>query len=146
MGGQRRPVEVEADLLLEGVGLADEDVGAARGLGEDVGPLGITGIDQCAAAGLQAQRERGRAARMHHQVRDHAHAGDLGRLSRLPLDEGGHESPLDPRGAGEQRLQRGGHPGLDPGRPGHHERAGAAPELAVEQDERHAAEMIAVEM
>jgi hypothetical protein len=83
---------------------------------------------------------------VHDRVWDHAHAGDLGRLSRLPLDEGGHESPLDPRGAGEQRLQRGGHPGLDASRSRHHQRTHAAAELAVEQDERHAAEVVAMQV
>ena len=83
-------------LLLEGVGLADEEIGAPRGLDEDVGPLGVAGVDERAAAGLQAQRERRRAARVHDRVRGSRARPPSRSLSRSPLDERRLESSLAP--------------------------------------------------
>jgi hypothetical protein len=62
------------------------------------------------------------------------------------LGEPDVESPPDGRRARKEHLHRLAHAGLDAGRSHHDERARAPRELAVEDQERDAAEVIAVQV
>jgi hypothetical protein len=66
--------------------------------------------------------------------------------ARRELDEVGAEPAGRPGGAGKQDLHRRHHPLASARRPGDDERALAPAELAVEDEEGHAAEVVTVEV
>ena len=133
-----RPVEEE--------GLGDEEVGTPGGVEERVGPLGVAGVGHDLAVTRDPERERRRAAGVHDLVRGDRARAKVPRRPLDPLDEARIEPPRDARGPREEHLQRVVHARLDAGRPRHREGPGAPLELAVEDQERDAREVVAVQV
>jgi hypothetical protein len=71
---------------------------------------------------------------------------DGGRPAVLEHDEMHREAPRRARGPGKEHFHRRGHPLDDAGRARDRERRGPPAELAVEDEEREATEVIAVEV
>jgi hypothetical protein len=83
---------------------------------------------------------------MVHGERRHRGGSQAHRLALGQLHDVGAKTPLDARRARETHLHRRLQPGCQAGRPGDDERPGAPAELAVQDEERHAAGMVEVQM
>ena len=135
------------DLAGIGVALADEQVGLARDRQQRVGPFGVAGIGEDFLAVREPQRGRRRARAMDHLGGDERMAEHVGALPRRDLHHLPGKPPLRPARLREEHFQRGIEPRARAGRPRDQQRPFAAREkLRVEQQERQAAEMIAVQM
>src|SRR5581483_12004721 len=145
-GGERGVVQVVSDLPPERVGLADEQVGAPRGGRERLAPSGVARVGERAAGPLEAERVGERAARVLDRERLHGCRAEPGGGVRGDFDQLEREAADDPRGAGEEDLHRLRDPGARAGRARDRQRRLAAAELAVQDQERDPAEVVAVEV
>lgn len=144
---KRFVVEVGPHLFVERVGLANEEVGVARGIDERIGPLGVAGIGDGLARAVDAQRVGRCTARVDDGVGRHHDQADLRGGALGQLDELDGEALLGARGPREEHLHRVADARLDARRAGDDERP-CAPrdELGVQDEEGQAAEVIAVEV
>ena len=146
MREQRPYVEVEFDALVDEERLDEEQIGRPRRLHERLGPLGVSRVGDHFAVARQAQREGRRAARVHDREGRHGERPEDLWRPVAPLDEARPKSALDRGRAGEQHLHRRADSRLHARRAGHGERPCPTLELSVEDQEGHAAEVIAVQV
>jgi len=147
VGAQGLVAQVIADRLVVGIGLGGEQVRAVRRLGQGRSPLGVAGVTKAGAAQVDPQCQGRGAAGMLDLPAAHGRGAEGGR--RAVRDEFGHfhsKPPLDVAGAREEGLHRLAEPIGRAWWPGDQQRHGAAGELAVKDEERQPAEVVAVQV
>src|SRR5437773_2216762 len=144
---ERRVVEVILDLPLVEQGLGDQQIGAAADRQQTFRPLRVAGVGEHLVVAGEAIGEGRRAAEVLHRVRGDGHPVDRHGLVRRNLADLGDELSLDLRRAREEHLHGLGEALAEPGRADQRQRRRPpAVELPVQDHERKAAEMIAVQM
>src|SRR5215210_3345036 len=138
-------VEVVGHLLAEGVRLADEDVGPSGGLDKIVAPRGVPRVDNGPTAGLDPQGTRRRPGLLD-RVAGHERSVEWRRHAVLEFDEDGLEAAGHRERAGKHRLHQGLDTLLGSDGPRNPKRSLTSSELTVKDENRNAAEVVAVKV
>src|SRR6516225_11233714 len=144
---QGQPIQVVFDLSLPEIRFGYEEVGFARRRYKRVHPFRIAGVGKRFPVTLQAERERWSAASVLHQKRRDSDTIDNVRCPGVELDHVDLKAPRDVCRARKQDLHCLAQPFPQARRPRHRQRCRpAADQLCVQNKERQAAEMVAVQM